>query len=185
MCRGNLKWKKNRQGLRNELPVDRENVGLRNGLEPFWAWKCGAPERSWSVLSVKMPVSGTARARLAGVLGQAANPRRWRTICIRAEPGRGTGRNYRLKLKKFWKWWSPERQKSAKNVSWWCSGTDFFGGVIFENDMLRNGNSGMKMGVSRAAQTKYAYIMEVPPPPPRAVYASLCLSIVKLRATVL
>ena len=34
--------------------------------------------------------------------------------------------------------------------------------------MLRNGNSGLKMGVSRAAaHTQYAYIyMEVPPPPP-------------------
>ena len=31
--------------------------------------------------------------------------------------------------------------------------------------MLRNGNSGLKMGVSRAAHTQYAYIiMEVPPP---------------------
>ena len=32
--------------------------------------------------------------------------------------------------------------------------------------MLRNGNSGLKMGVSLAAHTQYAYIMEVPPPPP-------------------
>ena len=44
--------------------------GVRNELEPFWASKCGAPERAWSVLSVKMRVSGTARARLAGALGR-------------------------------------------------------------------------------------------------------------------
>ena len=32
MCRGKVKIGK---GLRNELPVERENVGLRNELEPF------------------------------------------------------------------------------------------------------------------------------------------------------
>ena len=37
MCRGKVK---NGQGLRNELPVERENVG--------------APERAWAVLSLKM-----------------------------------------------------------------------------------------------------------------------------------
>ena len=66
MCHGKVKkW----QGLRNELPVERENGGLRNELEPFWAWKWGAPERAWAVLSVKMRGSGTA-----------ANPRRCRTL---------------------------------------------------------------------------------------------------------
>ena len=71
-----------------------------------------------------------------------------------------------LKLKKFWKWWSPERQnpQKKKKVKWWCSGTDFW--VICENYMLRNGNSGLKMGASRAAHTQYAY--KYPPPPPRA-----------------
>ena len=56
-------------------------AGLRNELEPFWAWKCGAPERAWSVLSVNMRISGTA-----------ANPRRCRTLCVRAEPARCDGR---------------------------------------------------------------------------------------------
>ena len=65
MCRGKVE---NGPGLRNELPVEREIAGLRNKLEPFWAWKCGAPERTWSVLSVKMRVSGTAKTRLAGAL---------------------------------------------------------------------------------------------------------------------
>ena len=34
--------------------------------------------------------------------------------------------------------------------------------------MLRNGNLGLKMGVSRVAHnyTKYAYIWKYPPPPP-------------------
>ena len=34
-----------------------------------------------------------------------------------------------LKLKKFWKWWSPERQNPPKNVKWWCSRTDLFGNL--------------------------------------------------------
>ena len=68
MCHGKVKkW----QGLRNELPVESENGGLRNELEPFWAWKWGggAPERAWAVLSVKLRGSGTA-----------ANLRRCRTL---------------------------------------------------------------------------------------------------------
>ena len=36
--------------------------------------------------------------------------------------------------------------------------------------MLQNGNSGLKMGVSREAHTQYAYIMEVPPPPRVSVF---------------
>ena len=73
---------------------------------------------------------------------------------------RWTGWNSR----KCWKLWSPERQNPPKNFKWWCSGMDFF--VICENDLLRNGNSGLKMGVSRAAHTQYAYICKYPPPPP-------------------
>ena len=40
--------------------------------------------------------------------------------------------------------------------------------LICENDMLQNGNSGLKMGVSRVAHTQYAYIWKhpLPPPPP-------------------
>ena len=53
MCRGKVN---NWQGLRNELPVEREDGGLRNELEPF---------------SVKMGLSGTARTRLD-------NPRRFK-----------------------------------------------------------------------------------------------------------
>ena len=33
--------------------------------------------------------------------------------------------------------------------------------VICENYMLRNGNSGLKMGVSRAAHTQYAYLSQI------------------------
>ena len=41
----------------------------------------------------------------------------------------------------------------------------FFCVVICENDMLRNGNSWLKTGVSFAAHTQYAYIWKYPPPP--------------------
>ena len=49
-----------------------ENGGLRNELEPFWAWKCGVPERPLTrgaAEHLKMRISGTA-----------ANPRRCRTL---------------------------------------------------------------------------------------------------------
>ena len=147
------------KGSGTSSTVERENAGLRNELEPFWAWKCGAPERAWAVLSLKMRGSGTSLIRFErendslrncqdasgwhGVLGPAANPAFGLSRPWEAMNG--------LKLKKFWKWWSPERQNPPKNVKWWCSGTDFL--VICENYMLRNGNSGLKMGVSRAAHT--------------------------------
>ena len=41
----------------------------------------------------------------------------------------------------------------------------FFGHFVHENDMLRIGNLGLKMGVSRAAHTQYAIIWKYPPPP--------------------
>ena len=39
--------------------------------------------------------------------------------------------------------------------------------IICENYMLRYENLGLKMGISRAAHTRYAYIWKYPPPPPR------------------
>ena len=76
--------------------------GSGTSLSRFWAWICGAPERARAVLSVKMRISRTA-----------ANPQRCRTLCVRAEPAVG-GDERALKLKKFWKWWSPERQNPPK-----------------------------------------------------------------------
>ena len=127
MCRGKVK---NGQGLRNELPVERENVGLRNELESFWAWKCGAPERAWAVLSVKMRISGTPLTRGVAERFAFGLSRPWEAM---------NG----LKLKKFlkmkvsgtakfakkckmvmlrngffgnlWKWYAPERKFRAEN----------------------------------------------------------------------
>ena len=55
--------------------------------------------------------------------------------------------------------------KSAKKCKMVMLRKDFFVVVICENNMLRNGNSGLKMGVSRAAHTQYAYVWKNPPPP--------------------
>ena len=38
--------------------------------------------------------------------------------------------------------------------------------LFCENDMLRSGNLGLKMGVSRVAHTQYAIYGSAPPPPP-------------------
>ena len=131
-----------------------ENAGLRNELEPLWAWKCESPEWAWSVLSVKMPVS-PERPRSRGAAERFAFG-----LSQPLEAMNG------FKLKKFLKMMVSGTAKSAKSVKWWCSGTDFF--VICENDMLRNGNSGLKMGVSRAAHipNMHAYASTPPPPPP-------------------
>ena len=115
-----------------------KNGGLRNELDPFLAWKWDSPELPGRVWLTRGAAFGLSRP--------------WEAM---------NG----LKLKKFWKWWSPERQNPPKNVKWWCSGTDF--GEICENDVLWNRNSGLKMGVSLAAHTQYAYIWKYPPPPPR------------------
>ena len=112
MCRGKVK---NGQGLRNELPVERENVGLRNELEPFWAWKCGAPGRAWAVLSVKMRGSGTSLRELDPFWAWTCeSPERPLTRGAAKRFAFGLSRPWEamngLKLKKFWKKWSPERQ---------------------------------------------------------------------------
>ena len=120
--------------------------GLRNELEPFWAWKCESPELPGRVWLALWP---------------AANPRCCRPLCVRAESAVETG----LKLKKFWKWWSPERQKSAKKCKMVMLRNGSFGN-LWKWYMLRNGKSGLKMGVSCTAHTQYAYIWKYTPPPP-------------------
>ena len=104
MCRGKVK---NWQGLRNELPVERENGGLRNEFEPFWAWKWGALERAWSVLAWKwdspeMPgcvwlTRGAENGTLRNYQDALANPRR----CVRAEPA--VGGDERVEIKEILK----------------------------------------------------------------------------------
>ena len=95
---------------------ERENAGLRNELEPFWAWKCGAPERAWSVLSVKMRISGTA-----------ANPRRCRTLCVRSAPA--VGGDERVEIKEILKMMVSGTAKSAKKCKMVMLRNGFFGNL--------------------------------------------------------
>ena len=138
MSRGKVK---NGQGLRNELPVERKNAGLRNELDPFWAWKWESselPGRVW--------------------LTRGAAER-----CVRAEPA--VGGDERVEIKEILKMMVSGKAKSAKRCKMVMLRNGFFL-EICENDMLRYGNSGLKMGVSRAAHTRYAYMEVYPPPPP-------------------
>ena len=135
-------------------PTDElENAGLRNELEPFWAWKWGSPELPGRVWLALWP---------------AANPGHCRTLCVRAEPAVGGGE--RVEIKEFLKMMVSETAK--KNVKWWFSGPDFwlFVKIICSGTEilgLKFGGGGGGGG-SRAAHAQYAYIWKYPPPPPRA-----------------
>ena len=146
---------------------------------PGQAWKCGAPERAWAVLSWKMRGSATGLIRFERENASlrnwqervwlAANPRRCRTLYVRAEPAMG-GDEW-VEIKEILKMMVSGTAKSAKQNG---DAPERIFLVICENDMLRNGNSGLKTGVSssRAAHTQYAYNMEVPPPPLGIAYCS-------------
>ena len=143
--------------------------GLRNELEPFWAWKWGAPERAWAVLSVKMRGSGTAA-------NPAALPNAWKCESPERPLSRGAAERAELrpweamnglKLKKFWKWWSPERQNPPKNVKWWCSGTDFFGN-LWKWYASGTENHGWKWGSRLRHIPNMHTLWKYPPPPPGA-----------------
>ena len=135
-----------------------ENAGLRNELDPFWVWNAS--------LRNCQDASGWRSGRL---LTRGAAERFAFGLSRPWEAMNG------LKLKNFFKWWSPERQNPPKNVKWWCSGTDF--SVICESDMLRNGNSVLKMGVSRAAHMHSLHTHGSPPPPPPREWLPIPVSI--------
>ena len=112
---------KNGPGLREEAPDLAWKCGLRN-CQDASGWRSG-----------RSLTSGWAGPAVGG------NQTRWKL------------KKTLSKLKKVWKWWYRLRNGKIRqnNIKWWCSGTDFL--VICENDMLRNGNLGLKMRVSRAA----------------------------------
>ena len=140
MCRGRVK---NGPGLRNELPVERENAGLRNELDPIWAWKCESLAQPGHVWLALWP---------------AANP-----LCVQAEPA--VGGDERIEIKEILKMMVSGTAKSAKKCKMVMLRNRFLGN-LWKWYMIRNGNSGLKMGVSRAAHTQYAYLWKYPPPPP-------------------
>ena len=124
---------------------------------PGQAWKCGAPERAWAVLSLKMRGSRTSLSCFELENAGLQNELDPFWACVRAEPA--VGGDERVEIKEILKWWSPERQNQPKNVKWWCSRTDFFFFFeICENDMLRNG----KYPICIHCTWKY-------PPPPQDI----------------
>ena len=97
--------------------------------------------------------SGTARTHLA-------NPRR----CVRAEPA--VGGDERVEIKEILKMMVSGTAKSAQKCKMVMLRNGFFL-EICENDMLRNGNSGLKWG-SLARHIPNMHMAVTPPPPPNA-----------------
>ena len=153
---------------------------------PERAWavlslKWGAPERAWSVFSMKMGHSGIARTRLA-------NPRRWKWDspelpgCVWLTRGAafGLSRPWEaingLKLKTLWKWWSPERQNPPKKCKMVMLRNGFFGNFwkwYAPERKFRAENGGISCGTY-----PICIHMEVPPPPPGLLSLEVWVSVV-------
>ena len=175
MCRVKVE---NGQGLRNELPVERENAGLRNELENVGLRNelenVGLRNELDPFLSVNLPVSGNCRDALDPFWAwKCQSPelpgRVWLTRGAAERFALAVGGDERVEIKEILKMMVSGTTKSAKKCKIVMLRNGFFCVEICENDMLRNGNSGLKMGVSRGT---YPICMEVPPPPPGGV---LCL----------
>ena len=83
-----------------------------------------------------------------------------------AERFAAVGGDERVEMKEILKMMISGTAKSAKKCKMVMLRNGFFGN-LWKLYMLRNGNLGLKMGVSRAAHTLPICIhMEVPPPPP-------------------
>ena len=162
MCRGKVKMGKGSgTGSRSSVKMwgsgtslsrfELENAGLRNELEPFWAWKCESPERSWSVLSVKMRISGTA-----------ANPLRCRTLCVRAE--QAVGGDERVEIKKNLKIMVSGTAKSAKQCKMVMLRNGFFGNMwkLYAPERKFRAENG---GLSRGTYPICIHYGSTPPPP--------------------
>ena len=122
--RNELPLERENVGLRNELPLERENVGLRNELEPFWAWKCGAPEI----------LVGMCRGKVKNGQGQGQG--------LRNElPLERENVGLQNELEPFWAWkcGAPERAWAILSMKMRGSGTSL---IRFEreNANLRNGH---------------------------------------------
>ena len=156
--------------------------GLRNELEPFWAWNCGVPERAWAVLSLKLRGSGTSLSRfeleIAGfrneldpfwawkcrISGTTANPQRCRTLCVRVEPAEGG--DERVEIKEIL---VSGTAKSAKKCKMVMLRNGFFRlcnlwKLYAPERKFRAENGGLSRGTYPICICIH---MEVPPPPPR------------------
>ena len=132
---------------------EHENAGLRNELDPFWAWKCKTPEllgRVWLAL-----------------FGPAANPRRCRTLCFRAEPA--VGGDERVEIKEILKMVVSGTAKSAKKCKMVMLRNGCFGNLwklYAPERKFRAENGGLSCGTYPICMH-----MEVPPPPPTPKYS--------------
>ena len=100
-----------------------ENAGLRNELDPFWAWKCLSPERPRTHGARAQPaVGGDERVQIKEILkmmvsGTAKSAKKFKWWCS------GTDslvicENYMLRNGFFgnlWKLYAPERKFRAEN----------------------------------------------------------------------
>ena len=160
MCRGKVK---NGQGLRNGLPVERENVGsgtslscfelenagLRIELEPFWAWKCESPDRAWSVLS--------ENAYLRNGREPAALP----------EPA--VGGDERVEIKEILKMMVSGTAKSAQKCKMMMLRNGFFCNLwkLYAPELkFRAENGGLSRCTYPICIHAYIYGSTPPPPPP-------------------
>ena len=146
-------------------PVERENVGLRNELEPSWAWKCGAPEWAWALLSVKMRISGMSLIHFERENANLRNGREFAALpnALRSGLSRLWEAMNGLKLQKFWKWWSPEQQNPPKILIVMLR-NGFFGNLwklYAPEQKFRAENGSLSCGTY-----PICIHMEVPPPPP-------------------
>ena len=146
-----------------------KNAGLRNELEPFWAWKMRGSGTNWSVLSVKMRLSGTASQDASG----------WRSgrLLTRGAAERfafGLSRPWEamngLKLKKFWKWCPmmvSGTAKSAKKCKMVMLRNGFYGNLwkwYAPERKFRAENGG---SLARHIPNMHTYGIPPRPPPPR------------------
>ena len=100
MCRGKVKTKKARAPETSLSLFELENEGLRNELEPFWAWKSYSPElpgRVWRWRSGRLLTRGAAERFAFGNDSLQNGKLRQKCKMVMLRNG-------------FWKWWSPERQ---------------------------------------------------------------------------
>ena len=160
------------------VPRQSEKLARAPERAPGRAWKCGAPERAWAVLSLKMRGSGTSLSRFERENAELRNEFDpfwvWKCESLERPLTRGAAERFAfglsrpweamngLKLKKFWKWWSPERQNPPKIV---MLRNGFFLGNFVK--MICSGTEIQcwKWGSLARHIPNMAYIWQYPPPP--------------------
>ena len=146
---------------------------------PGRAWKCGAPERAWAVLSLKIRGSGTSLSHFehenAGLRNELDQFWAWKCESperpltrgaaerVRAEPA--VGGDERVEIKEILKMMVSGTAKSAKKCKTVMLRNRFFGNLwkLYAPERKFRAENG---GLSRGTYPICIH-MEVPPPPPR------------------